>query len=131
MATKAWTSKADLETWTWDGNEDTTSTPGDVTIAAGNTSTVGVSPAYEAANWAAGYWRNLKIGGTVPAATAYYLRFRVGGTQVACESATYSEYINGADSGGDMYFNLAQWVLNNAAWNTGPWIMIEISLVSD
>lgn len=131
MASKTWTSKTDLESWTWDGNEDTTTTPGDVTIAAGNTSTTGVSPAYEASNWAAGYWRWIKISGTVPAGTAYYLRFRVGATALACQAATWSSYLNGIDSNGDMYFNLAQWVLNNAAWNTGPWIQLELTLVSD
>jgi hypothetical protein len=130
MAAKEWTSQADWETWSWT-NGDTTTTPGSVTIAAGNTQAVGVSPVYEAANWAAGYWRALVLAGTQPEATSYYLRFRVGATAVACAAATYSEYINGIDSAGGINFNLRQWILNNPAWDVGPYIQIELTLDSD
>lgn len=127
---KLWSSQADWETFSWtDG--DTTTVPGSVTIAAGKTRAVGVSPVYEAVNWAAGYWRAFVVEGTRPAGTTYYLRFRVGATAGACSTATYSEYLNGIDSAGSILFNLRQWVLNNAAWNLGPYIQVELTLESD
>ena len=131
MATKTWTSKTDWEEWDWDAAVDLDTTPGDVTIAAGSTATTGTSPAYEAADWAAGYWRWLKISGTVPAGSTYYVRFRVGATQVACEAADWSDYLNGVDASGDTYINLRQWILNNPTFDVGPWIMVELSLESD
>jgi hypothetical protein len=59
------------------------------------------------------------------------VRFRVGATQVACEAADWSDYLNGVDASGDTYINLRQWILNNPSFDVGPWIMVELSLESD
>ena len=131
MATKTWTSQADWQTWTGDAGLDTTTTPGSVTIAAGQLSTVGVSPAYEATDWASGYWRVFKVTGTRAAGTIYYLRFKTATTSAGLATATYSEYINGVDADGVITFDMRSWCRNNVAWNVGPWIQIELTLESD
>lgn len=130
MATKTWTSADDFATWTWTG-ADLATTPGQVDIAAGSLVAVGTSPAYEAASWAASGWRVFSLTGVRPAGTIYYLRFRTATTEAGITGATWSEYINGITADGSILFDMATFCLNNAAFNVGPWIELELTLRAD
>ena len=125
MASQIWTSKADWDTWTWT-HGDTATTPGSVLVAAGQTSAVGVSPAYQCANWVR--WSRISVQGVCPTGANYYLRFKTATLQAGLAGASWSEYIDGIDVNGTIYFDLRTFVLNNAGWNVGPWIQLELTL---
>lgn len=83
---------------------------------------------YEATGWATGLWRVLSVLGVRPDATIYYLRFKTATLQAGLAGATWSDYINGVSDSGVITFDMRTWCRNNAAWDVGPHIEIEITL---
>ena len=125
MASKTWSSQAELQTWSWT-NADLATVEGSVLVAAGQVQAVGVSPAYECANWTR--WSQYIVNGTRPAGANYYLRFKVAETEAGLVAASWSEYIDGVDANGTIGFDLRTFTLNNPTFNVGPWVQLELTL---
>ena len=122
---KTWTTQAELATWSW-VNEDTTSVPGSVQVEAGQYLATGTSPDYQADPWAE--WRAVRIPGNRPTATGWQFRFKVAATQGGLGAATYSDWLDGIDDNDVLVFDMATWIANNAAWDVGPWIVMQVTL---
>ena len=125
MASKIWSSQVEFETWSWT-NADLATVAGSVLVAAGQVQAVGVSPAYECANWAR--WSQYIVNGTRPAGANYYLRFKTATLEAGLAGATWSEYIDGVDANGTIGFDLRTFTLNNPTFDVGPWVQLELTL---
>ncbi len=125
MPSATWTTQAELELWTW-ANEDTSATPGSVLVEAGQVLATGTSPNYEAAAWTE--WRAVRIPCNRPAGTMVQFRFKVNAAEGGLGAANYSDWLDGIDDDGVLLCDLATWCDNNAAWDVGPWIVLQVRL---
>ena len=124
MPIKTWDTQVDWQQWALTHLEATPA--GNLEIEAGYNIGTAQSPPYECASW--DHYSKLVLQGSIPQGCNVYCRFRSGATQGACESAPWSKYINGFDSGGTMIFDLQVEILNEA-YPVGAWIQFEVTLV--
>lgn len=127
MPSKDWDSQVDWLTWALT-NLDANTTPGVLQIAAGFNTGTGLSPPYECAAWER--YSRLSLEGSLPEGTNIFVRFRTGATQLLCEAAAWSDYINGFDESGLMLFDLRVHILN-AGIVPGDWIQFEVTLLGE
>lgn len=126
MPSKLWDDATDWADWTLSGLE----ISGDsLAISAGsNSGTATLTDAFEASSW--DHHSKFILNGTRPRGTNIYVRVRTGATEVACESASWSDYIDGLDENGRMSFDLRAYWLNEGV-TEGAWIQYEITLVGE
>lgn len=121
---KEWTSQADWGDWTL-VDLDAATTPGSLLVAAGHTEgTATIS--YEYTDWAEWAW--FRVPGIRPECTRWCFRFKTATTSGGLAGATWSDYLDGIDEDGVMNFDLGGYCANNAGFDVGPWIMLELTL---
>lgn len=129
MPAKAWTSQDDWELWSWT-DEDLTTTPGSVLIAAGESMAEGLSPVYECASCL----RHTRcvVAGNAPEGTTIVLRYRVGATESACGAATWSDWFNGLRGDTETHIDLLADMLNREIDPAGlGFIQYQVRLYSE
>jgi hypothetical protein len=121
------TSEGDFEgcTFTPTNGEDTTTSPGDLLLAAGITYLTVLTPIYHFDPWS--LWIRLILSAVTPAKTAVSMRFRVATTEGGIAAAPWSIY-DDATTNADGYLEwiLLSYCLNNPSFAIGPFAQMEL-----
>ena len=106
---------------------DTTTSPGNLLLAAGYNDVVITSPAFEFDPFS--QWLFLTVAGTRAERTVYLIRWRVAATELALAGAAYTPWENGIQADGTLGINMAAFWANNAAWEAGPWLQWQLRIL--
>jgi hypothetical protein len=131
MATVIITSKIDFLTFTWTPPEavDLDTEPGSVLMVAGQTQLDGYSPTLVMQDWVR--WTHLEADGVEEEAAAYLLRFRCGDSELECQEADWSPYLDSVLADGKFRYNIGALALNDGRFNHGPYFEIHARLLTD